>query len=180
MVNYECQDTREGISSSHRIFVEGAYDEVLQQHNSSFYNLDLLTLQRCHRHRNALSKRNRFRSFCYEKCCSKPFQSLETPLFFATSMAISHVPLTFFLFKEIDHLDLSILALRKIHNQVVVYLHKDVIFIIRAVRIIKRQQMCLWIQSTVCVKYPIFAAAMDVYIFSLLGRTIGCPPRGIV
>ena len=46
--------------------------------------------------------------------------------FFATSMAISHVPLTFFLFKEIDHLDLSILALRKIHNQVVVYLHKDV------------------------------------------------------
>lgn len=53
-------------------------------------------------------------------------------------MAISHVPLTFFLFKEIDHLDLSILALRKIHNQVVVYLHKDVIFIIRAVRIIKR------------------------------------------
>lgn len=47
----------------------------------AFYNLDLLTLQRCHRHRNALSKRNRFRSFCYEKCCSKPFQSLETPLF---------------------------------------------------------------------------------------------------
>lgn len=91
----------------------------------AFYNLDLLTLQRCHRHRNALSKRNRFRSFCYEKCCSKPFQSLETPLFFATSMAISHVPSTFFLFKEIDHLDLSILALRKIHNQVVVYLHKD-------------------------------------------------------